>query len=310
MHSTDVDDFVNRLTSFSDKFMEGDYGGFDTSMPYDIGLAANTIVYRVLKHFGYDDTALQIVKGIFSDNLYPTVIMSGDVFAAPALQPSGKYATAEDNSLRGLVMLVYAWLELTDKVFQPEDFFTLVNPIIYGDDLVAAVKPAAREYFNNNSYQYLCDRVYGVEFTNAQKTSTMADFLSFGEISFLKRKFVFREDLNHWTAPLGRESIMKTICYYLPSSNVTKEEQLIDSCISALRELFFHETEIPYNELRVKFAKRCAEYFERDSDDILSLFPSFGQIEAQLYEQNFQPDLLPSVSHDGLEDLNASPKRV
>lgn len=298
MHSTDVDTFVERLRAFSDEYMEGDYGGFDTSMPSDIGLAANTVVYSVLQELGYNAEALQIVRGILSDNLNPVIVMQGDVFAAPALQPSGKYATAEDNSLRGLIMLVYAWAATMTPLgarshpsftrtrsYEIADFFTYVLPNIYGDDLVAAVKPEVREHFNNCTYQLFCAEVYGIDYTNALKTKDMDPFLSIDQISFLKRRFVFREDTGHWVAQLERSSIMKAICYYLPSKSVNLSVQLLDSCVSAMRELFFHEEENTFEALRAKFADRFIEQFpDYDRERVLAQFPTWQAIRISLYD--------------------------
>lgn len=293
MHSTDVDDLIARLSKFF-KFMEGDYGGFDTSMPYDIGLGANTVIYNVLKHFGYDEDALLIVQGILSDNMYPMIVMLGAIFAAPALQPSGKYATAEDNSLRGLIMLLYAWvatctregrncsLNLTQE-FEVDEFFLYVLAIIYGDDLVAGVSLRAQPFFNNNIYQTFCREIYGLDYTNALKTKEMKDFLERDEISFLKRTFRFDQDLGHWVAPLDRASIMKSICYVLPSTNVTQSEQLVDSCVSALRELFFHTPRGEYDNLRKRFAIRCCDAFGYAIPDLLKRFPSYEEIAHGLY---------------------------
>jgi hypothetical protein len=300
MHSVDVDELVTTMKSFSDSYMEGDYGGFDTSMPYDIGLIANTIVHNVLKHFGYNDDALEVVRGILSDNLYPTVAMTGDIFAAPAFQPSGKYATAEDNSLRGLSMLVYAFISMRGS---NEDFFSNVKPCIYGDDVIAAVKTPVRSFFNNCTYQSFCRDIYGLDYTNAAKTLDMVPFLEFKEISFLKRSFIFREDLGHWVAPLDKESIMKAICYYLPSREVNVEDQMIDSCASALRELFFHHTQEEYFELRLKFAKRASELYERDQYLILASFPDFETIRNQLYEPIPEmPGIKDVIEHIGVKD--------
>ena len=288
MHSTDVSDIQASMAAYS-TFMEGDYGGFDTSMPYDIGLAANTIVSSVCESLGYDSYALNQVRGILSDNLYPTVVMRGDVFAAPALQPSGKYATAEDNSLRGLVLLVYYWVtECQTHDLQPVDFWTSVLPLIYGDDVIVGVEPPARAFFNNNKYQEFCTCVYGLEYTSALKTSEMEDFLTWDQCSFLKRNFVFRADLDQWVAPLDKASIMKSIVYYLPSKSVSKEDQLIDSCVSALRELFFHLSEPEYHIRRLLFAEVVGRVFERNSSDILKVFPSFEEIRTQLYGSNAQ----------------------
>nr|ULF99917.1 MAG: putative polyprotein [Labyrnavirus sp.] len=299
-HSYDVDQLVERLTSFASQFMEGDYGGYDTSMPYDVGLAANTVVYTVLKEFGYSEDALDVVRGILSDNLYPVVVMQGDVFAAPALQPSGKYATAEDNSLRGLIMLIYAWIVMctsdgakcspehnATSSYAPADFFKFVCPVVYGDDMLAAVKAEVRELYNNVTYQRFCAEVYGLEFTDAQKAAVMAPFLTFDQVSFLKRSFRFREDLDHWVAPLDRASIMKTISYYLPSRSVNLDDQMLDTCKSALRELFFHLSEEDYERTRCNFARIYASEFKsRTEQEILQQFPRFDSLVTEIYDHD------------------------
>jgi len=300
MQSTDVTDLVNRMTMFSDKFMEGDYKGYDTSMPYDIGLAGNSVVYNVLKHFGYNDRELTFVKGILSDNLYPILVMRGVIFAAPGLQASGKYATAEDNSLRGLLLLVYAFIEeCTDfgalhsersrtQKFKPEDFFSLVLPVIYGDDMVAAVKSELQKYFNNVTYQKFCREVYGLDFTNAQKTMEMSEFLTWDKTSFLKRSFIFREDIGQWVAPIEKTSIMKSLCYFLPSRCVNTRDQLIDICVSAAREMFFHLHSDEYDQCRWNFAEVIAEVYELQSTDVIQKFPTFEEIRTQCYGERHQ----------------------
>ena len=50
-------DFVNFADDDTCVF-EGDYGGFDTSMPFEIGLAASEVLYTLAQHYGYNDYAL------------------------------------------------------------------------------------------------------------------------------------------------------------------------------------------------------------------------------------------------------------
>lgn len=288
MHSTDVDNFVESLLSFSSNLMEGDYGGFDTSMPYDVGLGANTIMYNVLRHFHYNRYALNMVSGICSDNLQPCIILRGHAMVVPANQPSGKYGTAEDNSLRGLFMLVYAWVYLFDTQKLPQgiqvnEFFKYVLPKIYGDDLLCSVKNEVKDVYNNCTYQSLCAELFGIDYTSASKSLTMEPFVDFEKASFLKRNFNYREDLGHWVAPLSRDSIMKSIVYYLPSKSVCKEDQLIDSCVSALRELFFHTAEKDYFALRVAFAQSIHRRYGHPIDVLLKVFPTFEDIKNQIY---------------------------
>jgi hypothetical protein len=285
MHSPEVDDLMKSMLGFSHLFMEGDYGGYDTSMPVDVGLMANTIVYNVLKNLGYNKDALQKVQGCLSDNLYPYIVLEGEIMKIPGFQPSGKYATAEDNSLRGLCLLVYAWNFLNQVNGTDLDFATYVKPLIYGDDMLASVKPEAADFFNNIMYQMACTKLFGMEFTNAQKTSDMQPFLTVNEISFLKRNFVYREDLGRYVAPLDLKSVMKTICYYLPSKEVTQEEQIIDSCVSAMRELFFHLDEKEFQQRRELFIRTLLKIYDVEEEPLRAKFPSFGAISSSVNPQ-------------------------
>jgi hypothetical protein len=289
MHSTDVDNFVNSLLEFSPLLMEGDYSGYDTSMPFDIGLAAATVTYDVLERLGYNDDALEVVRGLLSDNLFPTFVLDNDVITAPGFQPSGKYATAEDNSLRGLILLVYAFVDLVvfphgfELNIHTDDFFKYVLPRIYGDDLLAAVKPEVQHLYNNVTYQKYCEDVYGMGFTNALKTQEVKPFLTIQEASFLKRHFVWREDLQHWVAQLDRKSIMKSIVHYLPSKVVSVEEQLTDACVSALRELFFYLSRDEFQARRERFVQVVCEVFGTPRDEALAVFPVWEVILDQVY---------------------------
>lgn len=296
MHSTDVDVFVKTMTEFSDKMMEGDYGDFDTSMPYDVGLMSNSVTHELLRLFGYSEPALQVIKGILSENLNPVLIMGRTLFRAPSLQPSGKYGTAEENSLRGLIMLVYAWfhLECDEKL---GDFFKHVLPRIYGDDLLSAIKPKAQKFFNNLTYQTVCRDVYGIRYTSAQKTQELKPLLDFNETSFLRRTFVYNKHLGHWVALLERKSIMKTICYYLPSKLESVEGQMLSSCISALRELFFWTPPQEYDDLRVKFATRYASFYNREFDDVIKCFKRYDEIANSIYGVEEEVEIITSEAH-------------
>lgn len=284
MHSTDVDDFVQELLEFAPKLMEGDYGGFDTSMPYEIGLAANTIIYLVCEYFGYNEEALRQLKGMLSDNLFPTCVVKGDIIRVPSLQPSGKFGTAEDNSLRGLIMLVYFYVHQFEER-EPRTFFEQVKPELYGDDLLSAVKDESINLFNNITYAEFCETVYGIEYTNAQKSKDFKPYLTIGETSFLKRSFVYRDDLKHWVAPLDKTSIMKSVAYILPSKVVSEEEQTLDALVSAMREMYFHTPEEEYEVLRHRVAAIAEELFNLAPNEFLKRLPTFWNITASLFQE-------------------------
>jgi hypothetical protein len=294
MHGVDVDEFVTSLLDFSDLFMELDYAGFDTSMLLDVGYMVSRIIYAIVKAFGFNDLALTFVRGVLTDNLFPLVNLFNELFIAPGLQTSGKYGTAEDNSLRGLVLLVYAWVSMMTKYspdannpgfkcYEPDEFFDYVLARIYGDDLLCAIKREIAERFNNLTYRDFCRRVYGIEVTSARKDGEMEATITIHQASFLKRTFVYREDIGHWVARLERTSIMKSICFYIPSQHITPADQMHASCVSALRELFFYSDEESYDKLRHKFAEALERTYDFSPAAVLKTFPTFKALVADIY---------------------------
>jgi hypothetical protein len=272
MQSSEADQMYNNLKNFSSNIMEGDYGGYDTSMPVGIGVMANSVVYTTLKKLGYNDHSLKIVKGVLTDNLFPTVVLDGALFTPPGFQPSGKYATAEDNSLRGVILLQYAFAIMCTPlgydnsqnrttIFKMSDFNKLLMPVTYGDDMLCGVKDELAPYFNNITYEEFVKEIYYMTFTTSDKKKQTSKFIDITKISFLKRTFNFHEPLQRIVAALDKDSIMKSLCYYLPSKEITPEDQLIQTCMSNLTELFFHcNSKEEFDEYRNKFLEKLADY--------------------------------------------------
>jgi len=294
MHSKEVDDMFHTLKDFSPLIMEGDYGGYDTSMPVGIGVMANSVVYTTLKKLGYNSHSLKIVQGILTDNLYPTVVMDGNIFTPPGFQPSGKYATAEDNSLRGVILLYYAYaimctplgksnsLNATTK-FELKNFTKLLLPVTYGDDMLCSVKEELSPYFNNITYGKFVSEMYYMTFTTSDKKEHSAKFIDIDHISFLKRSFRYHPILQRIVAPLDKDSLMKSLCYYLPSKMITPEDQLVQTCNSALRELFFHcDTESEYDSYRIKFINILTQRTILSSEDLSPFFPIWNDLVEKL----------------------------
>lgn len=277
----DADAFYRSLIDFSNLVMEGDYKWYDINIPPDIKNTAHTIIVNVLRHFGYAEEAIKVVIGLLSDDLFPLVLMNMDLFEVFGLQPSGKYATAESNSLYGLILLMYAWY--CHEVLGDMSFFEHVLPRTFGDDLLASVKKSVSSLFNNNYYQDFCERVYFMGYTSASKTETMLDFVDPADMTFLKRTFRYDEKHDSYVAPLDMESICKALTWYIPSVHMRVEDQLADTCVSALWELFFHVDEGDWWFFRELFCGYLNEHFGTPLDEISSRFPLYADIEARVF---------------------------
>jgi endoglucanase Acf2 len=108
--------------------------------------------------------------------------------------------------------------------------------------VIAAIKDAILNVFNNISYASFCKEMYGMTFTPASKDDNMEHTLTLTTISFLKRTFVYSPLLSRWTMPLEMKSIIRSVCYFIPSKHVGVEQQMLETCVSACTEYFFHCT--------------------------------------------------------------------
>jgi hypothetical protein len=185
--------------------------------------------------------------------------LNGDILRKYGLQTSGRYATAEDNTLLGLVYLVYAWnaSQLKNKY---GSFFTYCKALLYGDDMIVAVKDEVIDDFNNSTYQSFCKEKYNMDFTTASKGSSMEKFLTFDQISFLKRKFKYYKETERIVSPLDLNSLYKSLEWRIPSQSVSTSKQDHDTINSFLIEsyLYFrsdHEYEMMRKNLISEFGK-------------------------------------------------------
>jgi hypothetical protein len=299
----DAHKLVTKLSRFSPLIMEGDYSGYDVSNPIDIAMGANAIVHEVCKRKGYSDEELFIVRGLLTENVYPHVQINQDVIMKPGLQPSGKYATAEDNSLRGLLMLVYAWN--ADPKTSHCNFFDYNLPVIYGDDMLNAVKPTMADYFNNLTYAKAVKDHYGMKFTSAAKDGSLDKFVSIETMSFLKRKF-HQDAKGKWYARLDCNSLFKTMQWRVDSPTESSAEQDFSAACSVLYELYFHLNRDEYDALRQYFVNKFSECgYPHDKFHVLKTYDDhvrdFGGIAAESFDntraQN-QIDMLVVVMED------------
>lgn len=264
---------VDALFRHSINIMEGDYGAYDQSQLFAMKLASFTVVYRVLSARGYNESALRVVQALLSQNLFPHVLMNLDLFSVSGFQPSGKYGTAEDNSLYGLLSLMYAWYYTSE-----EDFFKHVVPVTYGDDMGASVS-SSHKWFNAKFYAKFCAEHYGMKFTTTSKQAATEAFVDKESFSFLKRTFKHSDVLNRTVAPLALDSILRALILWIPSKHVSEEEQMISVVSSMMREYFFHcDSDIKYTTVRDSLIALTNEKFLVPTGELQLVIPTWDQL--------------------------------
>jgi len=283
----DSDALYKELTEFSMLMMEGDFGNFDQMMPCDIAWAANSIIYEVSKRMGFNEEALQILRGILTDNIFPYGAVNLDMFCSPGQEMSGKYGTAEENGLRNLIMAMYYFYTKTAELGLNYNFFDFVLMKTYGDDLLASVKPEVAQFMNNIDYSKFVAEEYGMEYTSASKSLEFTPFVDVEDMTFLKRKFVFHDVLGRYVAPLDMNSICRSLRWYIPSNFVSEADQIMQTVNSALRELFFHLDQKQWVGMRDDLIKAYCENYNADYTVVCNSVPPYGIVLKSLC-----PDLM------------------
>nr|ULF99974.1 MAG: polyprotein [Marnaviridae sp.] len=275
-----------KISRFNNYF-EGDFKGFDTSMPFDIGHAANTVALLILERYGYSEEAMIIASGLLCDNLFPFVVILEEVLRVVGLQPSGKGYTAEDNSLRNLIILMYCWYSIDE--LEDMDFFEHVESRSYGDDLFGTVSDEAKMCYNNLAIADVCQKHLGMEFTAADKSVNLTPFVKEEDITFLKRRFVLSKHLRKVVAPLEVDSLYKTLEWTLPSNSVNAATQMIQSASSVLRELMFHVGEKEIMQFREWLGDSISRHYELEEASVLDQLPTYYALADSLLDETQIP---------------------
>lgn len=281
------------LDQFSHLFLEGDWGGFDTSMPTDIAMMVATLITEVLRELGYNEKALKLVAALLSEDQSPAISFLQDVIIVLGLQPSGKYGTAENNSLRCLFLLMYYWY--SNENLSDKDFFSYLKPVVFGDDVLAAIKEEVSNSFDNCKFAKFAEENYGMEFTNAQKTTDFEPHLTVDKVSFLKRRLHKHPASGVYVAPIEKDSIYKMLQWMIPSKFVSPSEQTAMTIDSALRESFFWLTQDRYEDWR-HYLLDCYESVYGMSDDVARHFHTYEHLSHDYFGESW---------HDFEDVLNA-----
>lgn len=270
----------NRMNDFSQWIIEGDYGGYDISMAQEVSYAAKKLILLLCEAFGYNTEQLKIVDGILSDDCVVNILLLGELLQVFGLQPSGKFATAENNSLKNLLLMLYFFSFVEDV----SKFFDYCLPVSYGDDLIIAVKDEIKCKFGALSYKKICERETDMTFTSASKGEISADYLHVTQMSFLKRNFIYSNILRRYVAVLSLDSIIKALEWRLPSDSVNEFVQSQQTLASMLWELFLHlsDDEKTFNIIRTELKETILEFFEEFTVDL----PTYDQILEELQPQN------------------------
>jgi len=240
--SQDWDKFHRFLTKHGDQHMiAGDYSKFDKRMPPVVILAAFDIIKKLCKLAGYSEEDLKVISGIAEDTAFPLLNFRGDIVEMFGTNPSGHPLTVNINSLVNSIYVRYCYAKLSPhgdvSKFQED-----VALLTYGDDNAMGVSPRA-PWFNHTAMQKTLADV-DIQYTMADKDAETVPYIPISQVSFLKRTWVWDEDLGAFQSPIEYDTICKQLHVCVRSKSVTLEEQTLDMVKSVGEEYFRYGKEI------------------------------------------------------------------
>lgn len=245
------------LTVFgTDRIIAGDYGKFDKRMLSDFILAAFEIIANILRAAGYSENECREVMCIGEDVAFPLTNVNGDLVEFFGTNPSGHPLTVIINSLVNSLYMRYCFLE-TNPEREVRTFKERVHLFTYGDDNIMGVHRTV-PWFNHTAIKEILADI-GVEYTMADKESLSIPFISIFDCSFLKRKWVWMDDVNNWVCPLEEASIVKSLTMWVPSKSIDKFAQMVNVIQSANNEYFYYGREI-FEQKRALFVKLLEQH--------------------------------------------------
>lgn len=249
--SPEWDATIRRLLKVSEIGFFADQKSFDTSVTPDELVPHYSFMIRIADKCGYAAEDIRIMKSFVTCVAYPTIDFSGDLIQPYCLNPSGHGGTVETNSMVNSTRHRMAFF--SDVDLRQYRYTEKCCTLTYGDDSSTSVSPDIIGRFNLAVFaQVMAEN--GVEVTAADKVSAIVPFQKILEGDFLKRRFVYNDEMQKWMAPLAKKSIMKRLHVGIPSTVLTEKER-VAACIEDSNRDFFQYGRVEFDAERERLQR-------------------------------------------------------
>lgn len=251
---------AKRLSRFGlNNVIAGDYTGYDIyNKANTIWSASQYVFMEICENLGASERNLKLIHNYFSACPWHFVAIFGDVFLPDGGVKSGDFLTSLENSVQNSINM--RWCFYASFPDSPLGTFQKhVELATFGDDDIFGVSTAALEFFNFETIVENMKKINWI-YTSENKDGSSYRSKSLLEANFLKRKFVYSEELQIWLAPLEEKSILKSLCWTLPSKKVSVEHQLSGVLMSANLEWWMHGRKV-FDSYHPRLME-CAEKFK------------------------------------------------
>jgi hypothetical protein len=258
----------------TERIIAGDYSKFDKRMSPCFILAAFDIMRSLCKLAGYNATELLAIDCIAHDVAFATTDFYGDLVRFFGTNPSGHPLTVIVNSIVNSLYMRYAYY-LLSPTRSVHDFRTNVSLLTYGDDNIMSVSPRIRFFDHTRVSRAL--KSIGVEYTMADKETESIAFIPISKATFLKRRFVFSEDLGAVVGPIDHDSISKRMVRCVKGKNYVPQQHMLAVIKDSLEDYFFYGRYV-FEDRRAKFYSIAYENGLLDYVDNSNPFPSWDEL--------------------------------
>jgi len=218
--SSEWDLFVRSLIARHSNIVDSDFSNWDKHL--SMMILAGEVVCKLYALLGWSDKHIQMVKLLITTYAKGYYNFEGVVFRALMGGSSGKYGTAEMNSVMqllyeemALVVALVLHFRITMKMAiqlakTKYSFFKHITHACYGDDSVKCISDELKEIYTPELMVKAMAELGQVVTDGADKTKP-PQYKTLEQVSFLKRSFRYDDDIKEYKAPLAEKSIYKML---------------------------------------------------------------------------------------------------
>jgi hypothetical protein len=214
----------------------GDFSNFDGSLNAQILWAILDII-----HEWYDDGEenRKIRTTLWSHIVHSTHVFDDNVYMWTHSQPSGNPFTVIINSLYNSIVMRMAWKIVMQKDGRSgmDNFCKSVSMVSYGDDNVLNIKSEVLQEFNQQTIAEALSTIAHT-YTDEGKTGEIIKSRTLNDVKFLKRSFVYSDEVGRYVAPLDENVIYEMINW--TRNTIDPDEILMMNVQTAAREMALH----------------------------------------------------------------------
>lgn len=246
-----------------------DYKNFDGSLPKECFTFFHNIIKEYYKDAPQEDNNVRECLCVSMQNAVH--IMGGFSFESTQGNKSGNAFTDVFNSIANtfLIWVTFISWQIVVRGQQANlsAFDSGIKMLTYGDDVVMSIRKRFLDDGYDGKHIQQCLEALGVTITSANKTSEIEKYITFDEMTYLKRPFVWDEEYRFWRSPLPVSDILKEL-KYRPKTAKNNINDLHDRLENAQRYLVGHPKDC--------FRKVCKNLRQRSKQHDLPEGGTFG----------------------------------